>query len=89
MVTHACFKFCAGDPEALADISNRAPSERGFNSANGSKTSPALSNWKNIPSLILLNIYYDMTPAKYITMIACENNLIPPSLVNVILHPSD
>jgi translation initiation factor 2B subunit (eIF-2B alpha/beta/delta family) len=76
--------FMIGDADSLADISNRGPSERHFGATP--VISPPLANWRNISQLTLLNIYYDMTPAKYVTMIACESNLIPPTLIAVVLY---
>lgn len=44
----------------------------------------ALSDWKEIPRLQLLNLMYDVTPAEYIRMVICEYGSLPPSSVPVV-----
>jgi translation initiation factor eIF-2B subunit delta len=45
-----------------------------------------LSNWKQYPSLNILNILYDLTPPEYIQKIITEFGALPPSSVPVILR---
>jgi translation initiation factor eIF-2B subunit delta len=63
--------------------------------------SNTLQNWKDIPSLKLLNLMYDLTPSEFIVMVVTGNcienvyvfnafcvevGLVPPSSVPVILR---
>ncbi len=48
-----------------------------------------LNDWRLIDSLKLLNIHYDVTPSKFITMIACDLGLMPPTSCLSILRESD
>jgi len=45
-----------------------------------------LKDWKEIPSLRLLNLVYDLTPSEFITMVITEVGMVPPSSVPVILR---
>lgn len=45
-----------------------------------------LANWKDSPSLNILNIMYDLTPPEYIQKIITEVGALPPSSVPVILR---
>lgn len=47
-------------------------------------SSSALSTWREVPNLQLLNIMYDLTPAEYITMVITEHGSLPPSAVPVV-----
>lgn len=51
---------------------------------NGSDT--ILSNWKDVRSLYILNILYDLTPPEYIQKVITELGALPPSSVPVILR---
>lgn len=44
------------------------------------KFSP-LNGWKDVPSLQLLDLMYDVTPAEYITLVITEHGSLPPSSV--------
>ena len=46
----------------------------------------ALSDWKDVKTLSLLSILYDITPIEYITMVITEFGMIPPTSVPVILR---
>ena len=77
-----------GDPEDLVDTSHHEPSQRNastFGKPFGYKQG-VLKQWRNVDPLILLNLYYDMTPAKFITVVACEHGLIPSTLVASVIH---
>lgn len=45
-----------------------------------------LSDWKNLPSLNILNIMYDLTPPSYINKVVTEFGSLPPLSVPVILR---
>jgi len=51
---------------------------------NGFEKSP-LAQWKEMNSLNLLNLVYDITPASLVTSIITESSQIPPTSVPVIL----
>lgn len=53
---------------------------------SGRKDDNDLSNWKEIRSLNILNILYDLTPPEYIQKIVTEFGALPPSSVPVILR---
>lgn len=46
----------------------------------------ALADWRDSPSLNLLNLVYDVTPAAYISMVVTEVGFIPVSSVPVVLR---
>lgn len=62
-----------GDPDALVEVENRPDVK-------------LLQNWNDLPNLRLLNLRYDALADRYITMIATEMGMIPPSSVPVILR---
>lgn len=45
-----------------------------------------LKDWRDIASLRLLNLNYDVTPAKFITMVVCELGSIPSTSVLTVLR---
>jgi len=45
-----------------------------------------LSDWRDIQQLKLLNLHYDVTPSKYITMVITEMGMIPSTSVSVFLR---
>jgi translation initiation factor eIF-2B subunit delta len=48
--------------------------------------SSPLSEWRDIPSLKLLNLVYDLTPNEFIMMVNTEVGMIPPTSVPVVLR---
>jgi len=60
-----------GDPDDLV------PAER-----DGSK----VAEWRDMPRLKLLNLVYDVTPMKYLTMVVTEAGVVPPTSVPVIIR---
>ena len=44
----------------------------------------ALDKWKDVPGLQLLNLMYDLTPAKYLSVVITEYGFLPPSSVPVV-----
>ncbi|ORZ25335.1 hypothetical protein BCR42DRAFT_399918 [Absidia repens] len=58
-----------------------------FNSNHQSHPNPtgsALENWREQPNLRLLNLLYDVTPSKFITLVVTEVGLIPCTSAPVI-----
>jgi translation initiation factor eIF-2B subunit delta len=81
-----------GNPTDLVDLSNRAPSEKlpsCFPNTHqedcGYKVGQLLG-FENVASLKVLNLTYDITPAKFITVVACDDGLIPSTLVLSVLR---
>ncbi|KAJ3369244.1 Eukaryotic translation initiation factor 2B, subunit 4 delta, 67kDa [Kappamyces sp. JEL0680] len=85
----------AGNPEELVDISNRSVSERlpaTIISPDASRAGPTLghlASWKEIENLKLLNLTYDITPAKFINMVCCELGQMPSTLALSILRTTN
>jgi translation initiation factor eIF-2B subunit delta len=77
-----------GNPDALVDVSNIPPSKRLLPSlrTDEKNTNGVLENWRQIDTLKLLNLTYDITPAKFITMVCCEFGQIPSTLVLSVLR---
>lgn len=77
-----------GDPDELVDISVKAPSKTIPSTIPyfTSKLPGVLKNWRDIPQLKLLALNYDVTPAKFITMVICELGCIPSTSVLTILR---
>eukprot|EP00298_Acanthocystis_sp_HF-20_P006415 c16284_g1_i2.p1 GENE.c16284_g1_i2~~c16284_g1_i2.p1 ORF type:complete len:339 (+),score=148.34 c16284_g1_i2:1-1017(+) len=46
----------------------------------------ALSDWKSLKNLKLLNLLYDLTPMEFVQMVVTDVGLIPPTSVPVILR---
>jgi translation initiation factor eIF-2B subunit delta len=65
------------DPEDLVSTN--------IHSSSTSEKNP-LENWRDIPSLKLLNLAYDVTPAEYITAVITELGLIPGTSIAVVLR---
>ncbi|QPG76595.1 hypothetical protein FOA43_003987 [Brettanomyces nanus] len=51
-----------------------------------SEEDTVLSNWKDLKTLYILNILYDLTPPEYIQKVITELGALPPSSVPVILR---
>ncbi|KAJ1328835.1 hypothetical protein BSLG_009879 [Batrachochytrium salamandrivorans] len=84
--------FC-GRSDDLVDISNLAPSSRLTTAIPNPDPKTVLAHrhtatnsWRDIDQLKLLNLYYDITPAKFITMIICESGQIPSNSVLIIIR---
>ncbi|EOD24539.1 hypothetical protein EMIHUDRAFT_100973 [Emiliania huxleyi CCMP1516] len=63
-----------GDPDAL------------LQAADADQGGASLSDWRERPRLKLLNLMYDVTPMKYLTMVVTEAGVIPPTSVPVIIR---
>jgi len=46
----------------------------------------ALSEWRDIPKLKLLNLTYDLIPTEFVTMVITEVGMIPATSVPVVLR---
>eukprot|EP00900_Chrysochromulina_parva_P020246 jgi/Chrpa1/2855/Chrysochromulina_OHIO_Genome00002073-RA len=54
-------------------------------SAGGGGTG-SVADWRDIPRLKLLNLLYDATPMKYLTMVVTEVGVIPPTSVPAVIR---
>jgi translation initiation factor eIF-2B subunit delta len=70
-----------GNPEELVP----RPPHVNTGAAKASEPS-VLTGWRQTPRLKLLNLMYDVTPMKYLTMIVTEAGVIPPTSVPVIIR---
>ena len=61
----------AGDPDDLVNIG---------------KQEAYLSDWRDIPSLGLLNLVYDVTPPELVSMVIAEIGMVPCTSVPVVLR---
>jgi translation initiation factor eIF-2B subunit delta len=57
----------AGDPDALLKSEDDTPHK---------ETNEILKTWKDIPSLKLLNLMYDLTPCEFIAMVITEVGMV-------------
>jgi len=48
--------------------------------------SSKIADWRDMPRLKLLNLVYDVTPMKYLTMVVTEAGVVPPTSVPVIIR---
>ena len=69
-----CFSLCfpQGDPNDLVPINRRH--------------GDILMQWKDLPSLRLLNLTYDVTSSELVTMVITEVGNIPCTSVPVVLR---
>ena len=68
-----CLIFYKGDPDDL--IPDQHP--KGFET---------LHNWRQLDSLNLLNLVYDVTPSDFVSMVITEIGMIPCTSVPVVLR---
>ncbi len=61
-----------GDPDDLVHADANGPSP--------------IDEWRDMPKLKLLNLLYDATPMKYLTMVVTEAGVVPPTSVPVIIR---
>ncbi|KAI9355123.1 hypothetical protein DFJ73DRAFT_826262 [Zopfochytrium polystomum] len=84
-----------GDPDELVETRSRSspplPSSLMHSAASGESDAkePILRGWRDIPDLKLLHLYYDVTPASYITLVVCENGCLPSTSVLSVLANVD
>jgi len=62
-----------GDPETVRDTDNNGPEGQ-------------LDNWKEISSLKLLTLKYDVCPSQYVSGTITEYGILPPTSVAVLLR---
>ena len=48
--------------------------------------SSKIADWCGMPQLKLLNLLYDATPMKYLTMVVTEVGVIPPTSVPAVIR---
>ena len=58
-----------GDPDLMIEV------------GQGAVRRDALGDWRDIPSLKLLNLVYDLTPFEYVDMVITEVGMTPPTSV--------
>ena len=63
-----------GDPDQLIATDQGSPSKN------------VLDEWRDIPSLKLLNLVYDLTPIQYVSMVVTEVGMTPPTSVPVLIR---
>jgi translation initiation factor 2B subunit (eIF-2B alpha/beta/delta family) len=75
--------FCVslGNPD---DLVNTKPRFNSNHQGHPNPTSSALENWREQPNLRLLNLLYDVTPSKFITLVVTEVGLIPCTSAPVV-----
>ena len=89
-----------GDPDELLPEEERAdaaareesgvapPGAAKSGSGEGEKAAGGAraADWRDIPRLKLLNLMYDATPMKYLTMVVTEVGVIPPTSVPAVIR---
>ena len=70
-----------GDPDELVP-----PEEQASPAPTGATTKANIGDWRDMPRLKLLNLLYDVTPMKYLTVVVTEAGAIPPTSVPVIIR---
>lgn len=69
----ASFLLFSGDPDELVSL-DRPDKE------------DVLTNWRELKSLYLLNLVYDVTPSNFVDMVVTEIGMIPCTSVPVVLR---
>jgi translation initiation factor 2B subunit (eIF-2B alpha/beta/delta family) len=64
----------------------QAQAGAGTNSSGITVYPNSLLGWRDMPALKLLNMYYDVTPSKFITMVISEVGLIPSTSAPTVLR---
>ncbi|CAO0796466.1 unnamed protein product [Mucor circinelloides] len=70
-----------GNPDELVDTKSTLTTQTANNNVD---ESAVLATWRDQPDLRLLNLLYDVTPSKYITLVVTEVGLIPCTSAPVI-----
>jgi translation initiation factor eIF-2B subunit delta len=70
-----------GNPDDLVNTKSTITTHIGGNKADDTAV---LSTWRDQPDLRLLNLLYDVTPSKYITLVVTEVGLIPCTSAPVV-----
>jgi translation initiation factor eIF-2B subunit delta len=91
------YKFCervqldaivsneVADPNDLV-VKNADPSDCDIRNIRKVDPLKDLQDYKNMPSLSLLNISYDLTPKEFITVVVTDVGMIPATSVPVIIR---
>lgn len=74
----------SADANAKSNAGNKAEKGATKESRDDLETTSPLQNWRETPNLQLLNIMYDVTPAKYLDMVVTEMGSLPPSAVPIV-----
>jgi translation initiation factor eIF-2B subunit delta len=86
MICCETYKFCErvqldsicynelGDPDQMIAV------------GQGATRTDMLGDWRDIPSLKLLNLVYDLTPMEYVDMVITEVGMTPPTSVPVLIR---
>ena len=69
----SCHCFLVGDPDDLVKIRK-------------SETNSVLENWRDVTSLYLLNLVYDVMPSSYVDTVVTELGMIPCTSVPAVLN---
>lgn len=72
-----------GNPDELVHTKSTISSTSQYSKPEDQQTA-VLSTWRDQPDLRLLNLLYDVTPSKYITLVVTEVGLIPCTSAPVI-----
>jgi hypothetical protein len=71
----------AGAPSDL--VNTQSPAQR---LAASEAAAAPLAGWRELEQLKLLNLLYDVTPADFVTAVACEAGIVPTTSVPVVLR---
>lgn len=72
-----------GDPDDLVHTINKIKHPNELDNFREDET-PVLSDWKHQPNLNILNLLYDVTPSKYISLLITEVGIIPCTSAPVV-----
>lgn len=72
-----------GNPD---DLVNSTPNYDSCHQKQPTPNASPLATWKEQPNLRLLNLLYDVTPSKYITLVITEVGLIPCTSAPVVSY---
>ena len=70
------------------NFTDQSPSSSQNNTSFGTPPNfhSALKSWREIRDLKLLNLYYDVTPSKFVSMVISEVGLIPSTSAPTVLR---
>ena len=81
------YKFC--ERVQLDSICNNELADPDMLVHTGGDGEPPLSDWRDQPSLKLLNLMYDLTPARYVSLVVTEVGMTPPTSVPVLIREQE
>lgn len=65
---------------------NTSPAANAASAGGTAGSGGCIADWRDIPRLKLLNLLYDATPMKYLTMVVTEVGVIPPTSVPAVIR---